>query len=337
MPVPLAVLKSTPTLLLVPPERTTVIKAFVPSSPTAKAALAKSNAPNPKFVPPTRRATRFRRMPFTLVKPPPIIMFPSVCVRIVETTPFAPVPTLNVRSIEPSLFSRVMRLRGSPPTLANPPPSTTLPFGCTDSVLTNSSAPTPGLKVVSTDPSVLNRPMRLRATPLRLVKRPPTTGLFPEATPTQEMLALAPTPGSKVLSTVPSKFNRAMFVRITPLTELKPPTIKMRPTASVAMPLTGPSAPEPGLNVASTEPSELSRAMKFRLTPLMVVKRPPSSTLPSFWMCNARTELSAPGLLTKLRSTVPSRFSRTMFPQVAAPMVLNEPPTTTLPALTSLR
>ena len=330
-------LKNTPTLLLVPPERTTVIRAFVPSSPTVKAALTKSNAPNPAFPPPTSRATRLRGVPLKLVNAPPIRMFPSVCVRMVETTPSAPVPTLKVTSIVPSLFSRVIRLRGSPRTFANPPPSSTLPSDWTDSALTKSSTPMPGSKLESTEPSGLKRPMRLRATPFRLVKRPPTTGLFPAATLTQVIPALAPTPGSKVLSTVPSAFSRAMLVRTTPSTELKLPTITMRPNWSVAMPRTGASAPEPGLKVASTEPSALSRAMKFRLLPLTRVKSPPMSTLPSFWRCSAKTELSVPGLLMNEVSTVPSRFSRTRLPRVAAPTVSNDPPTTNLPALTSLR
>ena len=109
--------------------------------------------------------------------------------------------------------------------------------------------------------------------------------------------------------------------------------MKTRPLASVAIPFTGPSAPEPGLKVASSEPSVFSRATKLRFVPLTTVKRPPINTLPSGWICTAKTALSGPVPTLKDVSKVPSAFNRARFVRTAEPTKSKAPPMITLPTL----
>ena len=98
--------------------------------------------------------------------------------------PFA--PGLKVVSSEPSALSRPMRLRvvvpvPPPPSVVKSPPTRILPSDCTAKALTRPFAP--GLKVVSSEPSALSRPMWLRVVvpvppPPSVVKTPPTR-IFP--------------------------------------------------------------------------------------------------------------------------------------------------------------
>ena len=70
-----------------------------------------------------------------------------------------------------------------PPSLVKPPPTRIFPSGCTAKAKTLPFAP--GLKLVSSEPSALSRPMRLRVVvpvppPPSVVKLPPTR-IFPSA------------------------------------------------------------------------------------------------------------------------------------------------------------
>src|SRR5262245_24849383 len=89
----------------------------------------------------------------------------------------------------------------------------------------------------------------------------------------------------------------------------------------------------PGWKVLSKLPSPLSRAMRFRFVPLMLVNSPPTKTLPSVCPAMDQTEgnvapAQVPGL--NVVSKPPSAFSRaTPIPPVPL-LEGNQPPTSTL-------
>ena len=125
-----------------------------------------------------RRITRLAGNPLKEVKPPTSTSLPSVCTVTALTKSSKPLPGSNVTSTEPAVTPtptrRVMRLRATPLKVVNPPPTMILPAASTASALTNAAAPVPGLKLLSSVPSALSRANRLRATPLNVVKSPPT-------------------------------------------------------------------------------------------------------------------------------------------------------------------
>ena len=212
-----------------------------------------------------------------------------------------------------------------PPSFKKSPTTKILPSGCTASPLTSLFAP--GSKLMSIVPSEFRRPIWLRGKwpvppPPRRVNSPPTT-ILPSACTTILKIVLSSewvprplAPGSKLMSTVPSGFSRAMQLRETVPEPPPPQVVKFPPTKILP---SGCSAIAeilsfaPGLKAMSSVPSGFSRAMRLRTNvpvppPPRVVKLPPTNIFPS--ACSARQVISAlaPGL--KLVSRVPSGFTR---------------------------
>jgi hypothetical protein len=93
--------------------------------------------------------------------------------------------------------------------------------------------------------------------------------------------------GSKVVSSVPSALSRSRFSRCVAevvragVTELNVPPTRILPSGWSSTTPTWPSML--GLNSESIVPLGLRRAMWFRVSPPIVVKAPPTMTLPSAW------------------------------------------------------
>src|SRR5713226_643916 len=124
-----------------------------------------------------KRAMRLRAVPLTLVKEPPIRIFPSDCRVIARTCLSVPDPGLKEVSREPSAFKRAMLLRAVPLTLVKVPPMRIFPSDCTATACTWPIAPLAcglGLKEVSSEPSAFRRAMPSRAVPLMLLNEPNT-------------------------------------------------------------------------------------------------------------------------------------------------------------------
>jgi len=85
-----------------------------------------------------------------------------------------------------------------------------------------------------------------------------------------------------------------------------------------------------GFKVASRLPSALSRAMRLRPVPPMVVNPPPMRIFPSGWRAMAKTELLGSGL--KSASGVPSILSRAMRFRVMFPIAVKFPPRSIFPS-----
>ena len=162
-------------------------------------------------------------------------------------------------------------------------------------------------------PSGLSRPRRLRGVvpvppPPRVVKSPATKILPFACTARARTGRFAP--GSKPVSTVPSRFNRPILLRavVPPLPRVvKDPPATIFPSACTARACTVLFAP--GLKLFSSVPSGLSRPTRLRAVcpippPPRVVKSPPSNIFPSGCSATARTLLFAPG--SKSLSSVPS-------------------------------
>ena len=115
---------------------------------------------------------RGRNTPSTSVKPPPMTIFPSACSAIDVTASFVPKPGSNVGSMLPSLFSRAIPPRRSPPKLLKLPPTRIRPSACTASADTHESAPWPGSKPGSTLLSLFSRATRILVEPFTFVKSP---------------------------------------------------------------------------------------------------------------------------------------------------------------------
>ena len=123
--------------------------------------------------------------------------------------------------------------------------------------------------------------MRLRNTPSTTVKSP-AIRIWPfSSMAIERTVPLAPEPGSKPESTVPSSLSRAMKLRATPLTRVKPPPMSTRPsfcTATAYTPLATPTAAP--TKFVSGVPSTFSRAMFVAASPPSESKKPPMTTLP---------------------------------------------------------
>ena len=89
-----------------------------------------------------------------------------------------------------------------------------------------------------------------------------------------------PAPMEKVLSIDPSALSRARRVEGVPLKEPKLPPTRIFPSGCSASDQTGASIPVPGLKVASSDPFSFKRAIRFWLTLLNAVKRPPTIIFP---------------------------------------------------------
>ena len=114
------------------------------------------------------RARLLRAVPPTVLKLPPMTIFPSACTAM----PLTALCELGLKPVSsvPSAFTRAMKLRAVPPTVVKPPPSTIFPSVCTTMQLT--WALTFGSKL-SSEPSALSRAIRLRVVPPTMVKTPP--------------------------------------------------------------------------------------------------------------------------------------------------------------------
>ena len=112
-----------------------------------------------------------------VVKEPPSRTLPSGCSARPKTAPFAPVPGSKVASSEPLTFRRAIDFRAVLLMVLNMPPSRILPSACNARARTIASAPVPGSKVVSSEPLVSSRAIRLRPVPLIVVNWPPSSTL----------------------------------------------------------------------------------------------------------------------------------------------------------------
>ena len=219
---------------------------------------------------------------------------------------------------------------------------TIFPAGSIRSDRTRAFGPVPSaLKPVSIEPFGFNRAMPLSATPLTVVKSPLNRMRPLPSTPTERTAPFAPVIGVNVASTLPSRFNRAMRLRAMPLMVVKSPATITRPSAGwIATAYTGLSAPEPGSNDTSSEPSRFNRAIRPRTTPLMLVNCPPMTVRPSsvgwaelVWIARANTASSGPlpRLVKVVVSTVPSTFRRAMRLRVTPSTPVKLPPIIHLP------
>ena len=162
------------------------------------------------------------------------------------------------------------------------------------------------------------------------VKSPPATMLVPSKVRARTV-ALAPAPGLKLASRVPSGLRRANRLALAPLTLVKSPPITIFPsadcTSSACTRLLAPTRPL--RKVGSRVPSAFRRTTFCRAD---TVKLPARSTLPSACTATARTGPPTAGGV-KVRSSVPSAFSRATRLRTVPLTLLKLPPMTTLPTL----
>src|SRR5437773_1450479 len=90
------------------------------------------------------------------------------------------------------------------------------------------------------------------------------------------------------------------------------------PSDCRAIELTPELIPVPGSKPLSRLPSALSRAILFRLVPLITVKLPPMSNLPSDSTAKESTSPPAPSCGWKATSRLPSALSRAIPPAADA-------------------
>ena len=143
-------------------------------------------------------------------------------------------------------------------------------------------------------------------------------------------VALAPAPTLKLASRVPSGLRRANRLALAPLTLVKSPPITSFPSACTSNACTVALAPtKPKRKVGSRVPSAFRRTTFCRAD---TVKLPARSTLPSACTATARTGPPTAGGV-KVRSSVPSAFSRATRLRTVPLTVVKLPPMTTLPTL----
>ncbi len=244
---------------------------------------------------------RLTVMPLYVVKYPPMRILPSGWRVMTEAILFAPVPVVNVVSSVPSVLRRAMWLAVVPLYVVKNPPMRILPSGWRVIAETGLFAPVPAVNVVSSVPSVLRRAMRLIVVPLYVVKFPPMRILPSGWRVMTEAILFAPVPVVNVVSSVPSVLRRAMWLAVVPLYVVKNPPMRILPSGWRVIAETGLFAPVPAVNVVSSVPSVLRRAMRLIVVPLYVVKFPPMRILPSGWRVRAETELLAPRPCRKRR------------------------------------
>ena len=170
---------------------------------------------------------------------------------------------------------------------------------------TSPLGPFPGSKVRSTVPSLLRRARLKRWTRSIWLNCPPTMMRPSCCKASANGVLLIPPLNPNEGSTVPSAFNRAIRFRVKPVNIVKRPATMMRPSGCKTAAKISPSGPIPGSNDASSEPSELKRAMRLRDTPLALVKRPAAITFPSGCGTTTLIVSSVPGLGTKPTSSWP--------------------------------
>ena len=130
------------------------------------------------------------------------------------------------------------------------------------------------------------------------------------------------------MSSVPSMFNRAMWLRVCPPMVVKSPPAKTRPSACTAIEKTRKFAF--GSNESAKPVVASSRAMRLRVCPPMLPNSPPAKILPSACTAIAETALFAFGL--KAVSSVPSGFSRAMRLRATPRTLVKLPPRRILPS-----
>ena len=204
-----------------------------------------------------------------LGKKPPTRILSSACTTIEATTVLIPKPVAfgsdesSAKPVEGS--SRAIRLRVSPPIMAKWPPAKILPSLCT--VIEETSLSAFGSNESAKPLTGSSRAMRLRACPPMLfvpLKAPPAK-ILPSAC-TAIALTKSFAFGSKALSSVPSGFSLAMWLRVTgdpPLGEsvVKPPPIRILPSGWTTTTYTGPFAF--GSKPSSAEPPSVVGKLIF--------------------------------------------------------------------------
>src|SRR5712692_10228074 len=148
-----------------------------------------------------------RLCPPSVVKLPPTRILSSACTAREST--IMSNPALNVVSSVPSVLSRPMLGRLCPPKVVNETPTRICPSACTAREYTNGeNPPAPGLKLMSSVPSALSRPMPKRLPPPSVVKLP-ATRIAPSACNAKESTEKL-APALKLVSNVPSALSRSV-------------------------------------------------------------------------------------------------------------------------------
>ena len=187
------------------------------------------------------------------------------------------------------------RTRWAAPAEVNCPPTTRLvtpPVTCTVTTCTEPTSVAAAqfaAKVASTVPLVSNRASPRAATPFTVVKSPAMITLPSPGNATERTTLFAPAPGVKPASSVPLALSRAMKLRAVPLKVVNCPPSTILPSGCKASASTALLAPVPGVKLASSEPSVARRAIRLRLVPFALVKKPPTTTAPSGCTASART------------------------------------------------
>src|SRR6266404_731106 len=173
------------------------------------------------------------------------------------------------------------------------------------------SAPVPGLKEGSIEPSEFRRAMLFRLRPPREVNSPAITSLPSGWRASAQTVPLGPfVPGLNEVSREPSELRRATRRRLVTSKEENSPAMKIFPSGWTAVAQTGASAPCPGLKEKSSEPSEFNLAMPFRGVELKEAKPPPTTIWPLVVRRSEEIKSSAPPAGLKVESIPPSAFIR---------------------------
>ena len=124
-------------------------------------------------------------------------------------------------------------------------------------------------------------------TPGDEVKAPPTKILPSDCSAMSITWLLTPDPILNPVSSVPSAFNLVMRFCVTPLNVVNWPPTNILPSGCNAMASTVVLKPVPILKPVSRVPSVFNLVMRFCVTPLNVVKPPPTKIFPSGWTAMA--------------------------------------------------
>src|SRR2546427_923000 len=155
-----------------------------------------------------------RLCPPSAVNSPPTRIFPSACTARDKTE--LPAPGSKLVPSVPSALSRAMLARLCPPSVMKKPPTRIFPSACNAREKTDGDvAPAaPGLKLVSSVPSALSRPMKLRLCPPSVLKEPPTR-IFPSPGADRQRTDLV---GRRFNNeaTAPPALTRPMLCRLRP-------------------------------------------------------------------------------------------------------------------------
>jgi hypothetical protein len=163
-----------------------------------------------------RRAILCASAPSKLEKRPASTTEPSGATAAAATMSSAPGVAVSDGSSAPAASSRARRVLGVPPYAVKDPAVSRPPAGARTMVRTAPFAPDPAANAPSRAPCGSRRAMRPRSEASTLVKKPPMTMLPSGSMRIAATSLSAPTPGSKVTSSVPSASRRAMRLRSTP-------------------------------------------------------------------------------------------------------------------------